>query len=73
MNLTYEEAFNRLEQIIGQLQSEDVNLDEAIDLFKQGVELQKHCNTLLIDAEKKVAKVLNEAGELEDFIHEKDE
>ncbi len=73
MNLTYEEAFNRLEQIISQLQSEDVNLDEAIDLFKQGVELQKHCNTLLSDAEKKVAKVLNEAGELEDFIHEKDE
>ena len=73
MNLTYEEAFKRLEQIISQLQSEDVNLDEAIVLFKQGVELQKHCNTLLNDAEKKVAKVLNEAGELEDFIHEKDE
>ena len=73
MNLTYEEAFKRLEQIISQLQSEDVNLDEAIDLFKQGVELQKHSNTLLKDAEKKVAKVLNEAGELEDFIHEKDE
>ena len=73
MNLTYEEAFTRLEKIISQLQSEDVNLDEAIDLFKQGVELQKHCNTLLKDAEKKVAKVLNEAGELEDFIHEKDE
>lgn len=73
MNLTYEEAFNRLEKIISQLQSEDVNLDEAIDLFKQGVELQKHCNRLLKDAEKKVAQVLNEAGELEDFIHEKDE
>lgn len=73
MNITYEEAFKRLEQIISQLQSEDVNLDEAIDLFKQGVELQKHCNTLLNDAEKKVAKVLNEAGKLEDFIHEKDE
>lgn len=73
MNITYEEAFQRLEQIISQLQSEDVNLDEAIELFKQGVELQKHCNTLLNDAEKKVAKVLNEAGELEDFIHEKDE
>lgn len=73
MNITYEEAFNRLEQIISQLQSEDVNLDEAIDLFKQGVELQKHCNALLSDAEKKVAKVLNEVGELEDFIHEKDE
>ena len=73
MNLTYEQAFNKLEQIINQLLSEDANLDEAIELFKQGVELQKHCNALLKDAENKVAKVLNEAGELEEFSHEKDE
>lgn len=73
MNLTYEEAFKKLETIVEQLQDENLALDNAINLFKEGILLQQHCNALLKDAETKVAQVLNETGELEDFVHEKDE
>lgn len=73
MNLTYEEAFKQLETIVNKLQDENTSLDEAVELFKQGIELQKYCQTLLKNAEDKVAQIIDEDGNLKDFVHEKDE
>ena len=73
MKITYEEAFLELEKIVFDLQKEDVPLDKSIELFKKGIELQKYCSEILKDAETKVAQVVNENGELEEFIHERDE
>ncbi len=73
MNLTYEEAYKKLSMIVDKLQQDSTSLDESIELFKEGVELQKHCAKLLEEAEEKVAQVIKEDGSIEEFIHERDE
>ena len=42
--LKFEEAMSALEQIVRQLESGNVPLDEALDKFKEGMELSQFCN-----------------------------
>lgn len=70
MNKSYEEAFAELEVIVNKLQDESTNIDEAIELFKAGIELQKHCQKILDDAQNKVVTILNEENEEEEYSHE---
>jgi exodeoxyribonuclease VII small subunit len=62
--LTYEQAFEELEKIVGELEAEIHNLDEALRLFERGQALAKHCSQLLEKAELKVKK-LGEDGDLQ--------
>ncbi len=62
-NLTYEEAFEELGKIVGDLEEEVNNLEAALKLFERGQELAKHCAELLNKAELQV-QVLTEEGEL---------
>lgn len=64
--LKYEEAFAELEKIVGELEGEIANLDQALQLFERGQALAKHCGSLLEKAELKVQE-LTEGGELKDF------
>ena len=59
MNLTYEEAYKRLESILSELESKNASLDESLSLYK-------HCNKLLDDAKLKISK-FNQLGIEEDF------
>lgn len=59
---TLEESFLQIEAIIGQLERQDVSLDESFQLYKQGIEQLKNCNALLDKVEKKM-QVLNAEGE----------
>ena len=45
--LKFEEAMSALEQIVRQLESGNVPLDEALDKFKEGMELSQFCNETL--------------------------
>ena len=53
-NLSFEEALQRLEIIVKQLESGDVPLEESIKLFEEGVKLSGVCSSLLKDAKQKV-------------------
>lgn len=64
---TYEQAFKELEQIVQKLEAEDTNIDDAIEYFKQAVELQKYCETILKDAQQKVVKIIDENNQEVDF------
>jgi exodeoxyribonuclease VII small subunit len=66
VDLTYEQAFAELEKIVGELESDIANLDEALQLFERGQQLAKHCASLLEKAELKVQE-LTDGGELHDF------
>lgn len=58
--LTFEESLKRLEDIIEQLESKDgVDLEKSIELYQEGMVLSARVNTLLGQAEEKIA-VLNE-------------
>ena len=64
--ITLEEAFDQLEQIISQLEEEEITLDQSFKIYKEGMELLKYCNDTLDTVEKKVLKI-NESGELDEF------
>lgn len=61
-SLSYERAFQEIEDIVNRLEGEMGNLDEAIRLFERGQALAKHCSELLEKAELKV-KQIDEDGE----------
>ena len=52
--LTYEEAYQRLEQILVQLESGDLPLEESLELYEQGATLAAVCSRILDDAELRV-------------------
>ena len=61
-----EEMFDRLDQVIGTLEGEDVSLEEAFGLYDQGMKLIRRCNQTINEVEKKIL-VLYENGEKHEF------
>lgn len=61
-----EEMFDRLDQVIGTLEGEDVSLEEAFGLYDQGMKLIRICNQTINEVEKKIL-VLDENGEKHEF------
>ena len=59
-----EENFTILEELIGQMEAEDISLEEAFSAYSKGMNLLKQCNDQIDRVEKQVMK-LNEEGELE--------
>ena len=66
MNLTYEQAYNKLESILEKLESKNTSLDESLSLYEEGINLYKYCNKLLESAELKISK-FTKLGIEEDF------
>jgi len=50
----------RLEKIVAQLESEDLDLEKAVALFEEGVKLTRQCHQVLSEAEKKVEILLKQ-------------
>ena len=53
--LTFEEAIENLEKIVGELETGELSLDKSVENFKKGMELSNYCNKLLDDAEKTIS------------------
>lgn len=66
MGKTFEEQIEDLEKIVAQLEKGDLNLDESVDKFEQGMKISKECNKMLEEAEKKITILLNEDGKLKE-------
>jgi exodeoxyribonuclease VII small subunit len=63
--LTYEQAFAELEEIVAILETDQRSLDETLALFERGQGLARHCAGLLDGAEMKVQQL--SGGALSDF------
>jgi exodeoxyribonuclease VII small subunit len=50
----FEEALERLEKIVDELEGGDLTLDESIARYEEGVKALKQCYEILQNAEKKV-------------------
>lgn len=55
--LTYEQAFSQMQEVVSSLETEEHALDEALELFERGQALAKHCAVLLEKAELKVQQI----------------
>lgn len=63
----FEEAMNELEQIVKQLETGDVPLEDAIELYKKGMELSSLCQHKLQDAEEQFMTMINNKNEEQPF------
>lgn len=64
---SFEDKLAELEKIVNELESGNVNLDDAIEKYTKAMKLAKECSTKLKKATEKVNKILLENGELTDF------
>lgn len=63
-NINYEEAMEKLEKIADELEKGDLNLEESITKFEEGMKLSKKCNEIIENAEKKITILLQKDGEI---------
>ena len=57
----FEKAFQDLEKIVQRLESEELPLDESLQLFEEGIRLSRFCNQKLEEVEKKIELILADA------------
>jgi exodeoxyribonuclease VII small subunit len=59
----FEKALDRLEKIVGKLETGDLALEEALKLFEEGTQITRFCSTKLDEAERKVEILLKDKKE----------
>lgn len=64
--ITLEERFQTIEEILKEMESGEVSLDQSFDLYKKGLTEIKAASESL-DLIEKAMLVLNEDGQLEEF------
>lgn len=63
-NTNFEESMKNLEQIVTELENGNLNLDESVEKFENGIKIAKECNKILEDAEKKITILLEKDGKV---------
>jgi exodeoxyribonuclease VII small subunit len=58
----FEEAMERLEEIVQGLESGDLSLGDSLKTFEEGMDLANFCTKELEAAEKKVTLLIKESG-----------
>lgn len=53
-NISFEQAMQRIEEIVAILENGKSSLDESLGLFEEATKLCAYCNKRLDDAQKKV-------------------
>ena len=59
----FEKALQELESLVTRLESGEMSLDESLSEFKRGVELTRHCQTVLDKAQQSVEQLLDNDNE----------
>ncbi len=55
---SFEQALSDLENLVEQLESGDLSLDQSLQQFKRGVELTRHCQGILEQAQQTVEQLI---------------
>jgi len=62
-SLSFEDGYDRLEELIEQLEAGQLSLEESVALYEEGIQLATHCGHKLDDAELRINTLLNGAAE----------
>jgi exodeoxyribonuclease VII small subunit len=67
--LTFEETLKKLENIVEQLESGEIDLEKSVELYKKGILLKNNCEEKLkkVELQIKKIKVENNKMKKEDF------
>lgn len=52
--MNFEETMKKLEAITGELEKGELNLEESVKMFEEGMELSKQASKILEESEKKI-------------------
>ena len=65
----FEETLNKLEAIVDQLESGDVDLEKSVQLYEEGMRLKKICEEKLKNVEMQIKKIKTDNNKIikEDF------
>jgi len=55
--LTFEQAIERLGEIVQKIETGQVPLEESLRQYEQGMGLIGHCRTILLDAERRIERI----------------
>ena len=61
-----DQMFAQLEEVAGEMEGEEISLEESFELYSKGMNLLKQCSQAIDEVEKKVL-VLDENGETHEF------
>lgn len=61
---SFEDKMGQLEKIVNELEKGDMNLDDSLVKFEEGMKISKECNKILEDAEKKITILLEKDGKI---------
>ena len=60
MKKSFEEQISELENIINELENGNLNLDDSVVKFEEGMKISKECSKMLENAEKKITILLSD-------------
>jgi exodeoxyribonuclease VII small subunit len=63
-SLSFEQTFQRLEEILEKMNSGKTPLEESLKLFEEAEKLIRSCNAKLTAAEQKIEVLVKQRGEL---------
>lgn len=69
-DLSFEEAYKRLEETVQRLEEGGLTLKEATLLFEEGMKLARVCNEMLSSTELKITRLQTAFGEQMRFLGE---
>lgn len=69
----FEKALEELESLVAQLESGELNLDQSLQQFKRGVELTRHCQGVLEQAQQVVEQLIEPGDESSAAPFERDD
>ena len=65
----FEAALGRLEEIVGSLEDGELGLDNALELFEEGIRLSRFCHGKLEQAQRRVELLLKDgAGDVKTVL-----
>ena len=71
--VTFEQDMKNLEEIVKKLEQGDIPLEEAVEKFKQGIDLSKKLQNTLLQAEETLTKVIDDNGDEQLFQRENED
>ncbi len=64
--MNFEENIEQLEKIVQELENGNLNLDDSIKKFEEGMNISKKCNEILEEAEKKITILIKKDDKIEE-------
>ena len=70
--MTFEEAMQKLEELVGNLETGELSLDESLRTFEEGMQLVEFCEKRLDEVDRRIQVLLQEGdhAHLQDWTPE---